>query len=111
MVEESLIKRLMASVKCTVCGQCYEADNIDVLNHQDDLWFLSIFCSTCRARYLAAAVIKEGEVHEVITDLTEAELGKFRGVAGVTEDNMLDMHNFLKGFDGNFSWLFDQKQA
>ena len=108
-MEEGLIKRLLASIKCGVCGQPYEVDNINVLGHQEDLWFLSTFCPACQARCLVAAVIREGRVPEVITDLTKAELDKFRNVSRVTIDEVLDMHNFLKGFDGDFSWLFSQK--
>ena len=109
LVDKSLIKRLLASVKCGVCGQHYEVDNIDVLGHQEDLWFLRVFCSTCRTQYLVVAVIKEGRVPEVISDLTEVELNKFRNVDVASADEALDMHNFLKNFDGDFAQLFSQK--
>ena len=108
-MKENLIKRLMTSVKCGVCGQGYEVDNVNVLGHQEDMWFLSAFCPACHTRYLVAAVIKEGKVPEVITDLTEAELDKFRKMGRVTADEVLDVHSFLKGFDGDFSQLFSQK--
>ena len=108
-MEEGLIKRLMASIKCGVCGQGYEVGNINVLGHDEDLWFLSALCPACHARCLVAAVIREDRVPEVITDLTKAELDKFRNVSRVTIDEVLDMHNFLKGFDGDFSRLFSQK--
>jgi len=108
-VEEGLIKKLMASIKCGVCGQRYEIDNINVLGHHEDLWFLSALCPACHARCLVAAVIREGRVPEVTTDLTEAELDRFKSVSMVTTDDMLDMHNLLKGFDGDFSRLFSQE--
>jgi hypothetical protein len=108
-MEEGLIRRVMASMKCGVCGQCYEPDNISVLGHQEDLWFLRVFCSACHTQYLVAAVIREGKMPEVITDLTKAESGKFRNAARLTADEMLDMHNFLKDFDGDISRLFSRK--
>ena len=46
---------------------------------------------------------------EAITDLTEVELDKFEGVDGVGADDVLDMHSFLKDFDGNFPRLFRQR--
>ncbi len=107
-MEEGLIRRLLASIKCGVCGQGYEVDNIDVLGHHEDLWFLGALCQACHARCLVAAVIREGRVPEVITDLTEAELDRFRNMSQVTTDDVLDMHNFLKGFDGNLSRVFSQ---
>ena len=109
LVDKSLIKRLLASIKCGACGQRYEVDNVDVLGHQEDLWFLRVFCPICHTQYLVVAVVKEGKVTEVITDLTEAELEKFSGMGGVIADDILDMHKFLKDFDGDFSRLFSLK--
>jgi hypothetical protein len=109
VVKENVIKQVMASLKCGVCRQHYEPDNVTVLGHQEDLWFLKVFCPACRTQYLVAAVIKEGEAPEVITDLTEAELEKFKNAVGLTADEVLDMHNFLKDFDGDFSRLFGRE--
>lgn len=106
MVNDSVIKKLMSSVKCAVCGQHYGKGNIKILGHQEDLWFLDVACSACHTRCLVAAAIKEEKAPEVITDLTEAELGKFRNAAVLTADEVLDMHCFLTDFDGNFSRLF-----
>ena len=108
-MEEGLIKRLMASIKCGVCGQHYKEDDVDVLGHQEDLWFLTANCSGCHTRCLIAAEIKEDTVPEVITDLTTAELERFKKVGMPAADDVLDMHNFLKDFDGDFSRLFSQK--
>jgi len=108
-VEESLIKKLVASVKCSVCGQRYKANNIDVLGHEDDLWFLSVSCPACNTQYLVAAIIREDRAPEVITDLTEAELDRFRNMDSLTPDDVLDMHSFLKDFEGDFSRLFSRK--
>jgi len=109
-MEEGIIKRLVTSIKCGVCGQGYEVDDIDVLGHREDLWFLRAFCSACHTQCLMAAVVKESAQPEVITsDFTEAELDKFRKMGRLTADEMLDMHNFLKGFDGDFSRVFSQR--
>jgi len=108
-MEENLIKRFATSIKCSVCGQHYEVDNVKILSHQEDLWFLRAFCSACHTQCLVAAAIKEGKAPKVITDLTEAELDKFKEMDKLTADEVLDMHSFLKGFDGDFSQLFSQK--
>ena len=107
-MEESLIKRLIASIKCGSCGQHYEEDNIDVIEHSEELWFLRVSCSSCHAKSLVAAIIREDDRAEVITDLTEAELDKFKDLARVRVDDVLDMHNFLKDFDGDFPRLLRQ---
>lgn len=107
-MEESLIKKLIASIKCGACGQHYEEDNIDVIEHSEELWFLRVFCSSCYVKCLVAAIIREDEKAELVTDLTEAELDRFKDVDEVRMDDMLDMHNFLRDFDGDFPHLFRQ---
>ena len=103
-MEERLIKRLMASMKCESCGQHYEVYNIDVLGHREDLWFLRVHCSACHTQCLVAAVVKESRMSEVVTDLSEIELDEFKDNV-IETDDVLNMQNFLKDFDGNFSRL------
>ena len=109
MVDDSFIKVLMTSLKCGICGQHYEVDSVDVLGHHEDLWFLRAVCSACHTQCLMAAVVQESGVPEIITDLTEAEIDKFRNVSALTADEMLDMRNFLKDFNGDFSRLFNHR--
>lgn len=104
-MEEGFVKKLMTSIKCGACGRCYQVDDISTLGHQQDLWFLGAFCTVCHARCLVVAVVKEDRMPEFITDLAETELSKFRDMGRITADEMLDMHNFLENFDGNFSRL------
>lgn len=80
-----------------------------ILGHRDDLWFLSVFCPACRSQGLVAAVIKEGRLPQVITDFSEKEQAKFREVEAVGGDDLLDIYNFLKDFDGDFARLFSEK--
>jgi hypothetical protein len=107
-MEESLVKKLVASIKCGTCGQHYQESDINVIEHNEELWFLRVTCSSCHARCLVAAIIREGGKAEVITDLTEAELERFRDLDVVRADDVLDMHNYLKDFNGDFPRLFRQ---
>ena len=111
LLEEDFIKELMTSIKCGVCGQHYVADDISVIGHEDGLWFLRASCSACHTQCLVAAVIKEDNVVEVITDLTETERDRFESAGALTADDVLNMHHFLKDFDGDFSRLLDQRRA
>lgn len=106
-MEESLIKKLMTSIKCTVCGKCYEAEHVAVLGNQEDLWFLKALCPSCRSEFIVAVVVQEGGEPNPITDLSEAELDRLNNAGELTADDMLDMRNYLKNFDGNFSRLFN----
>ncbi len=108
-MDEGLIKRLIATIKCGICGQPYKGKNVRILGHRDDLWFLSVFCPACGSQGLVAAVIKEGQLPHLITDLTEAEQAKFRELEPVDADDLLDIHNFLRSFEGDFARLFSEE--
>ena len=110
-MEETVIKRLMASTKCAACGRRYEVDNVSVLGHQEDLWVLRVLCLFCHTQCLVAVVVEEKRMPEIIIDLTEAELRRFRDVGILTADDVLDMRNFLSDFDGDFSQLFSQQEV
>ncbi|MBA7712482.1 hypothetical protein ES703_121459 [subsurface metagenome] len=108
-MEEGIIKKLVASVKCSVCGQDYGEDNISILGQREGLWFFKAVCPACHTKCLMTAVVKESREPEFVTsDLAEAELNRFKNMGRLTGDEMLDMHNFLKDFDGDFSQLFSQ---
>ena len=76
-----------------------------VLGHDDDVWFVSAYCPTCSSHSLVAAVIKEGPLPDFITDLTDDDFDRFSETEEVTADDVLDIHSFLKEFDGDFSSL------
>lgn len=109
-MDERFVKRLMANMKCGVCGQRYESPNVHILGHRDDLWFVGVHCPSCRSQGLVAAVIKEGKVPEFVSELSEAEQAKFLKSSEVAPDDVLEMHDFLKGFDGDFTRLFTTKK-
>ena len=106
-MDEKTIKNLLSNVKCGNCGQHCEPADIDVMGHQEDLWFLSVYCPSCKSQGLVVAAIEKSEVPEVVTELTETEKSKFS--IPVSSDDIIDMHTFLKNFNGDFSSLFSEK--
>jgi len=109
-MDERLIKRLIATIKCGTCGQNYREDQVEIVEHDDDVWFLNVYCSCCQVKSLVAAVIKREKEPEAVDDLTGAEVARFQHIDAVSGDDMLDMRDFLKSFDGDFSSLFRNKE-
>lgn len=105
-MEEGIIKRLMTSLKCDICGRHYDAPDVHILGHRNELWFFRVLCSNCRSACLIAASIKESRLDEAVNDLTRSELHELFNAESVCENDLLDMHCFLKDFDGNFSAIF-----
>ena len=106
-MNEKTIKNLLSIVKCENCGQHCDPADIEIVGHQEDLWFLSVYCPSCRSQGLVIASIGKSEESEVVTESTETEKDKF--LTPVNSDDVIDMHLFLKDFSGDFSSIFSEK--
>ena len=70
-----------------------------------------VFCSCCQVKSLVAAVIKREKKTDAVNDLSGAEVARFQHIDIVDGDDMLDMREFLKGFNGDFSSLFQKNKS
>ncbi len=102
-MQEDVVKKIISSLKCGSCGKSYREAGIDVIEHREDVWFLKVLCPACHAGSLVAAIIKDAG--PAVTDLTAAEMEKFRGAGAVGEDDLLEMHAFLRDFRGDLTGL------
>ena len=109
-MDERLIKRLIATIKCGTCGQNYCEDHVEIVEHDENVWFLNVFCSHCRVKSLVAAVIQREKETEDVGDLTGAEIARFKYHDVVGGDDVLDMRRFLEDFDGDFTRLFQKNK-
>lgn len=105
-MDEELLKRLISTVRCFKCGGFYDEENARVLGYYGDTAFLSVYCSQCRRRDIVAAVVKEVSVADMDIGIGDGGQDKFRFMAPVGEGDVQAMHEFLEGFDGDFSLLF-----
>lgn len=107
-MNERLIKKLIATVKCSICGKSYEIDNIEILGHQDETWFLNIFCPTCDKESFVTAIIKKEKAQDIMSDLVAKERIASIPDSAISSDDLVELHNFLKDFNGDFLKLFSQ---
>jgi hypothetical protein len=117
---EKQIKRIVLDrmERCSVCHRGFEPDDVHVLSRKSDMWMLMVSCGECQARNFVAAVIGDGDAEEAqlalrrlgeehVRTRTEIE-PEDEGVPGdpVSVDDVLEVHQFLQGFDGDFKALF-----
>jgi len=120
---ENQIKRIVLDRmdRCGVCHRLYEPEDVHVLSRKPDFWMMLVQCTDCQAKSFVAAVMKDGDPKEArlaLRELTElAESGTVTVEAEardeviieqdpVTASDVLDMHEFLNEFDGDFKKLF-----
>jgi hypothetical protein len=108
-MEDHLIKRLIATIKCGTCGENYREDHVEIIERNEDVWFLKVSCAACRGKSLVAAVIKNEKKCRAVSDLSAAEITGLKHPDEVGEDDILDMHRFLNEFDGDFAGLFSKE--
>jgi len=117
---EKQIKRIVLDrmERCSVCHRGFEPDDVHVLSRKSDMWMLMVSCGECQARNFVAAVIGDGDAEEA--QLALRRLGEEHvrtptdiepedeGVPGepVSVDDVIEIHQFLQGFDGDFKALF-----
>lgn len=118
---EKQIKRVVLNrlERCSVCHHEFVQDDIRVVSRKDDMWMMVVSCAECHSRNFVAAVFGGGDPAEAqlaLRKLSEAPSGfddpQVEGSpAGdpVSVDDVLDMHGFLEGFDGDFSRLFSNR--
>ena len=113
---EKQIKRIVLDrmERCSVCHRSFETDDVHVLSRKADMWMLMVSCGECQARNFVAAVIGDGDAEEAQLALRRLGEEHVRSrldvgnpamedlVEPVSVDDVLEIHEFLQGFDGDF---------
>lgn len=115
---EKQIKRVVLNrmERCSVCHHDFVQDDIRVVSRREDMWMMVVTCTECKNRNFVAAVLGDGDPSKAqlaLRRLSEAPAeievaAEDARAAGepVSVDDVLEMHAFLGGFDGDFRRLF-----
>lgn len=104
--QERLLKQLVSTFRCHVCRRSFEREQVRVTARHEQLWIVSVRCTSCRNQQVFWVALKDREEEVVLRDVTEDEQERFDEMPPVNGDDVLDMHEFLTGFNGDFIRLF-----
>ncbi|MBC7264206.1 MAG: hypothetical protein H5T64_07570 [Chloroflexi bacterium] len=105
-----LIKYLITNLQCANCGQHYSLNDVHILGHRNDVWFSRVTCSNCNTQGFILLALRERDASpEIIADVTAEEWAAFQERAPVSADDVLDVHNFLEQFNGDFASLWSRE--
>jgi len=104
--QERLLKQIISTRRCRICRQTFERSQVRMAAKDDQLWIVSARCTTCRHQQMFWVTLRDGVSQSVLRDVTAEEEEHFAAMEAVTGDDVLDMHQFLAGFDGDFKRLF-----
>lgn len=104
------IRSRLAGFTCAACGRHYRRDHIRVLAQREALFFVALDCRACAAESVAIVSLESG-ADGAATDLRIGDLADVPSAAAGTDpavlaSDVLAMHEFLRGFDGDFRGLF-----
>jgi hypothetical protein len=110
--QERLLKQLIGTFRCHVCRHAFENDHVRVAARQEQLWIVSVRCRRCRNQQVFWVALKDQPVpQDDSPDLSSTEEERFAAMSPVASDDVLDVHEFLSEFNGDFKGLFAGKPS
>ena len=112
-----IIEWLGVILKCPICGAKYNLDKTRVVeSEQDEIYgqarvLIHSDCGKCKSSVMFNVEIRGPEVFSVgmVTDLTGQDSSKFNKLGPIHTNEIIGIHQNLKGFKGDFVSLFTSK--
>ena len=111
-----IVGQIKKRIHCPKCKGSYTDEAIEMIgNLGDEQTFFYAYCTTCELEAVINVCIHndhEGNpyVDEMISPKVE-KLGSAPRGGNISTNEVLDMHNYSKEFDGDFSKLFKDKKS
>lgn len=117
-IRKIVLERLGA---CRVCHRSHNGDDVHVISQNPDVWMMVVECPDCHTRSFVAAVVDEKQADDAQIALRRLagehdahftkderipDNAKTAPTEPITETDVLDMHEFLGTFNGDFKRLF-----
>ncbi len=104
-----IVKQIRENVACPKCTAKYNEEDIEIIgNLGDEHTFFYAMCGECDSESVINVSLHfDDEMPMSMPNLTR--LGTAPRTGNISMNEVLDMHNFLKGFSGDFSQLFGEK--
>ena len=104
-----IVAQIKKNITCPGCESSYSDENIEIIgNIGCDQHFFHGNCHKCGAESVINVAIHDSDDHETLPLL--AKLGSAPRMEQITSNEVLDMHNFLKSFEGDFITMFHSKE-
>src|SRR6266508_3488164 len=91
---------------CPVCGRSLKGCDVQVLSHEDERFHLQVTCAQCQVTFIVVLAIAGGAVEEI--EATEPAEEPAAAAEPISVDEILDLHLYLKNFQGTLRELIHQ---
>ncbi|MEO8743961.1 MAG: hypothetical protein ABI334_10365 [Candidatus Dormiibacterota bacterium] len=93
---------------CPVCGRSLKGCEVQVLSHEEERFHLQVTCAQCQVTFIVVLAIAGGAVEELETANPEPVAEPVVAAEPITVDEIIDLHLYLKNFQGTFQELIQQ---
>jgi hypothetical protein len=104
---------------CPVCGRSLKGCDIQVLSHEDERFHLQVTCAQCQVTFIVVLAVAGSGVEEIetmgtpvtsitISSSTSPSMESHPDPEPITIDEILDVHLYLKNFQGTLKDLLQQ---
>ena len=97
---------------CPVCGRSLKGCDVQVLSHEEERFHLQVTCAQCQVTFIVVLAIAGAAVEEVETSIPEPADAPVAAEPITTEpitvDEIIDLHLYLKSFQGTLTQLIQQ---
>ncbi len=108
-VLKEIIVLLKQKMKCPGCSKNLSNKEIDIIGIQPEKLLIKFGCKKCHAQTLVEVLVVEAEEVDELHNETRIHQGlqvRAHTLPGISQDEVLDIHNFLKSFSGDFKTIF-----
>lgn len=107
---EELLKNIQAMIKCPHCGSSYTKENISIIGNMGEAVLVQLSCISCKMPVMATIVAKGSNPYVGLSAkpqmISQQAVNNYASEKEITSDEIIDMHNFLGSFNGDFEKLF-----
>src|SRR5690242_5349422 len=97
---------------CPVCGRSLKGCDVQVLSHEDERFHLQVTCAQCQVTFIVVLAIAGGAIDgiesEIETNIPEPAGEPVAAIEPISVDEILDLHQYLKGYQGTLTELIKQ---
>lgn len=93
---------------CPVCGRSLKGCDVQVLSHEEERFHLQVTCAQCQVTFIVVLAIAGGAVEEIEATTPETEAVPMVAAEPISIDEIIDLHLFLKGYQGTLTELIQQ---
>ena len=93
---------------CPVCGRSLKGCDVQVLSHEEERFHLQVTCAQCQVTFIVVLAIAGGAVEEIETVTSQPVEEPVAAAEPISVDEILDLHLYLKSFQGTLRELIQQ---